>query len=100
MKLMIIAKIRETHTRFLQPMRSECKQANLLELYRFGIFGWYPVGISRYFTIRYQRQTWLVHFGIKKMAGAFLYTKKGFVRPGMLTKYTAGKVLSTLAEQD
>ena len=37
-------------------------------------FGWYWLVFSRYFTNRYQRKTWLVHFGIKKLAGALIHT--------------------------
>ena len=44
-------------------------------------FGWYPVAISRYFTNRYQRQTRLVHFGIKKMAGAPFSQEEGGFGP-------------------
>ncbi len=51
-------------------------------VYWFGIFGWYLLVFSWYFTNRYQRKTRLVHFGIKKLAGApFSLQKGGFGTP-------------------
>ena len=39
-------------------------------------FGWYRLVFLGIFTNRYQRETRLVHFGIKQLAGALLYTLK------------------------
>ncbi len=60
----------------MRPLFYGCTQGRTNGKYCLGIFGWYPVGVSRYFTNRYQRQTRLVHFGIKKMAGAPFSPKK------------------------
>ncbi len=46
-------------------------------VYLFGILGWYQLVFSWYFTNWYQRKTLLVHFGIKKLAGALFSLHKG-----------------------
>ncbi len=46
-------------------------------VYWFGIFGWYRLVFSWYFTNRYQRKTRLVHFGIIKLVGAPFSLQKG-----------------------
>jgi len=50
-------------------------------VYRFGIFGRYSVGISRYLPYRYRRIIWSVHFGIKKGAVPPFFPKRGAMAP-------------------
>jgi len=50
-------------------------------VYRFGIFGRYSVGISRYLPYRYRRKTRSVHFGIKKGAVPPFFLKRGAMAP-------------------
>jgi len=50
-------------------------------VYRFGIFGRYSVGISRYLPYRYRRKIRLVHFGIKKGAVPPFFLKRGAMAP-------------------
>jgi len=52
-----------------------------LELYRFGIFGLYSVGISQYLPYRYRRKIRSVHFGIKKGAVPPFFLKWGAMAP-------------------
>ena len=50
-------------------------------VYRFGIFGRYSVGISRYLPYRYRRKIRSVHFGIKKGAVPPFLLKRGAMAP-------------------
>jgi hypothetical protein len=50
-------------------------------VYRFGIFGRYSVGISRYLPYRYRRKTRSVQFGIKKGAVPPFFLKRGAMAP-------------------
>jgi hypothetical protein len=61
-----------------------------------GIFGWYWLVFSCFFTNQYQRKTWLVHFRIKKLAGApFSLQKRGLWTPfGALSPHFEGKRVS------
>jgi hypothetical protein len=54
---------------------------NTRVVYQFGIFCWYWLVFSWYFTNQYQRKTWLVHFGIKILAGTPYPLPKGGVGP-------------------
>ena len=50
-------------------------------VYRFGIFGRYSVGISRYLPYRYRRKIRSVHFAIKKGAVPPFFLKRGSTAP-------------------
>ena len=50
-------------------------------VYRFGIFGRYSVGISRYLPYRYRRKIRWVHFGIKKGEVPPFFLKRGAMAP-------------------
>ena len=54
-------------------------------VYRFGILGQYWSVFSWYCTNRYQRITWLVHFGIKTMTGAPFTLRGGGLLPPLCT---------------
>ncbi len=51
---------------------------------RYGIFGQYWMVFSWYFTNRYQRKTWLVHFGIVNLAGTSFSLKRGALAPFLM----------------
>jgi hypothetical protein len=51
---------------------------------QFGMFGWYRLVFSWYFTNRYQRKTWLVHFGIVNLAGTSFSLKRGASAPCLM----------------
>ncbi len=48
---------------------------------RFGIFGWYFVGISWYLPNQYRRKTRSLHFGIIILAGTPFFLKRGVMAP-------------------
>jgi hypothetical protein len=54
-------------------------------VYWFDIFGWYWLVFSRYLPYQYQRKSWLVHFGMKILAGAHFSLQKG----GLWTPFVA-----------
>jgi hypothetical protein len=60
-------------------------------VYRFGIFGRYSVGISRYLPYRYRRKTRSVHFGIKKGAVPPFFLKRGAMAPFLRSSPPFGK---------
>ncbi len=49
-----------------------------------GIFGWYWLVFYWNFTHKYQQKTWLVNFGIKKLAGAPFSFQKGAQAPFLM----------------
>jgi hypothetical protein len=51
---------------------------------RFGMFGWYRLVLSWYFTNQYQRKTWLVHFGIVNLAGTYFSLERGALAPFLM----------------
>ena len=58
------------------------KLKNSRAAHRISIFGWYRLVFSWYCTNLYQRETWLVHFGIKNLARApFSFQKGGLWTP-------------------
>ena len=58
-----------------------CRYVRTRVVYRFGIFGRYSVGISRYLPYRYRRKIRSVHFGIKKGAVPPFFLKRGAMAP-------------------
>jgi hypothetical protein len=60
-------------------------------VYRFGIFGRYSVGISRYLPYRYRRKIRSVHFGIKKGAVPPFFLKRGATAPFLRSSATFWK---------
>ncbi len=73
---------------------NDLKVVTFRVVYWFGIFSWYWLVFSRYFTNQYRRKTRLVHFGIIKLAGApfsllkgGLWTPFGALRLWFLWKY-------------
>ena len=75
-------RLRQTREEREKEEEREIKNNELSRVvYRFGIFGRYSVGISRYLPYRYRRKTWSVHFGIKKGAVPPFFLKRGAMAP-------------------